>query len=379
MLSRKDFDELLKTDAEPAVSLYLPTEIAGREVRQGPIRLKNLLATAVERLAAYRRTAARDLLAPAEALVEDAAFWRHREAGLAIFLARGFCRNFALPMTVPEEAVVGPHFHIKPLLPVLEAPRQYWLLTVSAARARLYQGGRDGLAEYTPCRLPQGIDQVAAESEYQETHYAGPVRRGGLAKAQVLGDAPEEARKAELIELLRRTATAVERHVKGKQAPLILAAHPEVAGNFRRLANWPELLSDGIAENPDALTQPELQRRAEALIEQRTGAERQAMLDQLNALLGQGGGRATTRSDEIVKAARYGRVDRLFLAGDDHLWGRFDEPADRVVMRNDAAGDGDIDLLDYAALMTLRQGGGITLIDRAALPANSLAAAMLRY
>jgi hypothetical protein len=39
---------------------------------------------------------------------------------------------------------------------------------------------------------------------------------------------------------------------------------------------------------------------------------------------------------------------------------------------------GDIDLLDYAALMTLREGGSVTLVERSALPPPSLSAAILR-
>jgi hypothetical protein len=40
-------------DARPADSIYLPTHIAGREIPQDPIRLKNLLSSAEERLACH--------------------------------------------------------------------------------------------------------------------------------------------------------------------------------------------------------------------------------------------------------------------------------------------------------------------------------------
>ena len=121
MFSRSDLDELVAMDAQPAVSLYLPTHIAGREIRQDPIRLKNLLSAAAERLAAtLRRPEIEDLLGPAESLVGDEDFWRHQEQGLAVFLAPGFNRVHKLPTPVPEEAFLGDHFHIKPLLPLLD-------------------------------------------------------------------------------------------------------------------------------------------------------------------------------------------------------------------------------------------------------------------
>jgi hypothetical protein len=129
-------------------------------------------------------------------------------------------------------------------------------------------------------------------------------------------------------------------------------------------------------ENPEALTNEELHRRAYALVEQGQIAARNTALERLNARLSTG--KASTKPEEIVKAARYARVDTLFLSGDEHLWGIFDEVRDRVEAHCAAAED-DIDLFDYAALMTLRHGGSVIVVDGAALPPPGLSAAILRY
>jgi hypothetical protein len=371
-------DELVASEAQPALSLYLPTHSAGREIRQDPIRLKNLLARAGEQLAATRRgPAIEELLAPAARLVEDDAFWQHQQQGLAIFLAPGFARIHALPIAVAEELVLGTHFHIKPLLPLTEDGGRFWLLTISARRTRLYRGSRAQLRETTGLDLPQDVAAIRGESEYQEGYNAAPAgRHGGLAKAQAFGPAPDEMRKTELVELLHRVAAAVEPEIKRNPAPLILAASPEIRGHFREIAGWKELLSDGIDENPDALREEELHRAAYALMDERRRRARAAAVERLNSRLGTG--QAATKPADIVRAARYARIDTLFLCGDEHLWGRFDEGADRIVAHQSPLA-GDTDLLDYAALMTLRQGGRVMLVDRRALPPPGLAAAILRY
>ena len=378
MFSRSDLDELAAMDARPAVSIYLPTHVAGREIRQDPIRLKNLLSSAAEQLAAtWRRPEIEDFLGPAESLVGDEEFWRHQQQGLAVFLAPDFHRIHKLPIPVPEESLLGDHFHIKPLLPLLEDAGSFWLLTISAKHTRLYQGSRWEFSENKEIDLPQGVGKIRGMTDYEETHYASPVgRRGGLAKAQSFGDDPDQVRKEELLEFLHRIVPPVEPLIKRSPVPVIVAADPEIQGHFREIAGWKEIQPDGITENPDALSEGELHRRAYALVEPKLADARAAALDRLNALLP--AGKATTKPEEIVKAARYARVDTLFLAGDDHLWGWFDQLEDRVVAHGSAA-DGDIDLLDFAALMTLRHGGSVMLVSREALPPPGVSAAILRY
>src|SRR5947207_2267843 len=384
MLFRNDLDELLAYDQYPAVSVYLPTHSAGREVRQDAIRLRNLLSDAAKRLGAAGKRApeVEALLQPARKLVDDEEFWRYQEQGLAVFIGAGFDRVHKLPIAVPEELAIANHFCIKPLLPLLDPVGSFWVLTLSAGRTRLYQGSHWTFAEVTGLDLPQGLAEIWGETEYQEAHKATPMGRpqrgpAGLSKAQALGEAPEELHKTQLIELLRRIAAAVEPIIKRQPAPVILAAEPKIHGHFRELAKWKELLPEGILEFPDAMPAEELHRKACAVfapLEEQTRAD---ALSRLQSLLGNGG-KATTRTEEIVKAARYGRVNRLFLCDGQPLWGFFDERGDRVVAHREPA-EGDDDLLDYAALMTLRQGGNVTLVDRTQLPPAGPAAAILRY
>jgi hypothetical protein len=121
----------------------------------------------------------------------------------------------------------------------------------------------------------------------------------------------------------------------------------------------------------------DLHRKAWAVCAPLEEQNRAEALDRLRSLLGNRG-KATTETEEIVKGARYGRIDRLFLSDGQKLWGFFNESEDRVVAHPEPI-EGDDDLLDYAALMTLRQGGNVTLVDRIQLPPDRPAAALPRY
>jgi hypothetical protein len=383
MFLRSDLDELLACDSAPAVSIYLPTHQAGREIRQDAIRLRNLLSTAAKRLGPERRgpDIAR-LLDPAQRLVVDESFWRHQDRGLALFLAPDFDRVHKLPIEVAEALTVGPRFHIKPLLPLVDPAAWFWVLAVTAGRTRLFQASRWSFDEFRVPGLPQGVQAILDESVYEEAYNAAPTGRQrsarGLAKAQSFGPAPDELHKDQLIEFLRRVAAAIEPVMRSQPAPLVLAAQPEVQGHLREFLRYKELLPEGIQENPDAMPPEELHHKAWRLLEPHLDKDRADALGRLNGLLGTGDGRATTNPEEIVKSAHYGRVEQLFLGRGETLWGRFIEAQDRIEGHGTPA-EGDEDLFDYAARMTLRQAGAVTLVDRAQLPPNGAAAAILRY
>ena len=80
MFTRSDLNALMEAAPPLGVSIFLPTHVRGREIRQDPIRLKNLAAEAREKLGAagVGPAEADALLAPAMALVDDYVFWQHQ-------------------------------------------------------------------------------------------------------------------------------------------------------------------------------------------------------------------------------------------------------------------------------------------------------------
>jgi len=386
MFTREELRELMAAETERAVSIFMPTAIAGREVRQNAIRFKNLVDEAKAKLVAggLRQPAANELLAPALQLTGDELFWRNQAAGLAVFAAPGIFRRFEIPQALAEEVVVGRHFHLKPLLPVVSGDGTFFVVALSAARARLFEGTKHRLAENTEIDLPGGVEEIAAETDYENTLNMAPAARtrggtpGGIPKTHNFGEDPEEQRKVQLIEYLRRAATCIESFLGGRGEPVVLAARSEIQGNFRALARQMNIVEPVLELNPDAFAPEELHRRAWAVVEPLFQTSRNEALDRFRSLLGTGDGKAATKPEEIVKAARYGRVDTLFVAADDHLWGRFDEAGDRIVAHGSAQAE-DEDLLDYAAIQTYLQGGAVNVLPKQELPANGPIAAILRY
>src|SRR5687767_13200479 len=104
IITTENLRELTLLPGGMSVSIYLPTTPIGREARQGPISLKNLLREAEQKLTegGLRGPEAMDLLAPAESLLTDDEFWGHQSSGLALFLSTAGIRYYRLPQHFEE-------------------------------------------------------------------------------------------------------------------------------------------------------------------------------------------------------------------------------------------------------------------------------------
>jgi hypothetical protein len=385
MFTRSDLTTLMEAAPPLGVSIFLPTHVLGRETRQDPIRLKNLAAEAREKLgtAGVQPAEAEALLAPAAALVDDYGFWQHQDQGLALFLWDGGMRRHKVPITLAERVVVGPGFHVKPLLPVLAQDGAFLVLTITADTVRLFDASRFSMVEDDEADLPRGLDEVTGGPDYENPVQAAPVARPhtgsiNIGNAQVYGDSPEDWRKARTVEFVRRTAAALESHLASERIPVVVAADAEIGGHFQKLTTLGPLLAGVIEINPEALDGRDLHASAYAVVRPRFDGDRRGAVERFAALSGSGDARAATRVEDVVKAAHHGRIDTLLLAEGAHLRGRFDEAADKVTIADGPAETGE-DLLDTAAVRTLRHSGSVYLLPRDEMPDAGTAAAILRY
>ena len=144
----------------------MPTHSTGKEVRQDPIRLKNLLADARSKLlaAGLSEGDADTTLGPVTALLEDRDFWQHQGSGLALFIDENQTSEYRVPLALEERVVVGRRFHVTPLLPVLAADGHFSVLTITAEKATLFDASRYELAEDRAAGLP---DRALVENDYE--------------------------------------------------------------------------------------------------------------------------------------------------------------------------------------------------------------------
>ena len=386
MFSRMELNELMSAEIPVGVSLYLPTHVKGRDVRQDPIRLKNLVDTALERLVDFglRRTEAEEILAPAEELIPKEEFWRHQDHGLALFLAPGFSRVHQLPTEVEELALVGHRFHVKPLLPLFAADGQFFILTLTAKQARLYHGTKYRLAEVDfpliPQRASEAVGSAGRPPEPQADIAARPQSGipAGAIQPATEAEGPGEMWNTQLTGYLSQLENAVQESLAGETAPVVLVAEPEMDGQFRRITGIRNILEQGIHHNPEAMSPEQLHEQAYAIVKPLFEQGMHQAVDHVKSLLGTANPKGSTKPSEIVKGATDSRVDSLLLANGASLWGRVTEQGEITAAHAERSKD-DEDLTDFAAVKTLQQGGKVYHIAPEEMPPGTVMAAVFRW
>lgn len=376
-MSVDELATLMTPVSPPAVSIYLPTHRAVPDTRQDPIRFKNLLRAAEGQVlaAGTRGPEARALLAPAFDLLLDSHFWQHQQEGLAVFVAPGIFRRYRVPSQLDEMVVVSHRFHLKPLVPLVTGNSTFFLLALSQNQVRFFEGTRDTLGEIDLEGLPPSLAEALKYDDPQKQlqyHTSGP---GRAAMFHGHGAGIDE-HKDNLLRFFRHVDAGIENLLRGQRAPLVLAGVEYFFPIYREASRYPHILEDGIAGNPERLSDEILHRRAWSLVEPRFARVQEEAAARYRQLAGTG--KTSTDVARVVPAAHHGRVEVLFTARDAQQWGSYDSNADRVHLLPEAAADGQ-DLLDLAVVQALGRGAAVHVVDPPRMPEPAPVAAIFRY
>ncbi len=380
LFTMTELKALTEPQAGPCVSLYLPTHRVPSEIQQDRLRLKNLLKQAEEALLALglRRSEAGDLLGPAEKLLPETPFWKGQQDGLALFLAPDTLHSYILPLKVPELVVVSDRFHLKPLLSLL-TEGEFYILSLSQNEVRLYQASRFGASELVLENVPQSLAAALKydEPEKQLQFHTGAPKFTGERAAMFHGHGGgTDDAKSDLLRFCQQVNRGLHPLLRNEQAPLVLAGVDYLLPIYREANSYPHLLPEGVTGNPEGLSPEELRQAAWQVVEPYSLKARQEVAARYRELLGTG--RASHDLKEIVGAAYQGRVDSLFVAVGLQQWGAFDPGTHRLELFPEAA-PGAEDLLDFAAIHTLLQGGAVFSVTPDEVPDGPPAAAVFRF
>ncbi len=387
LLSISELKTLVESPQPPCVSLYMPMQKAGPEVRQNPIRFKNLIREIEERLDAMgiRHTEAVDFLQPAKEL-DEIEFWKNQAQGLAIFISSNFFRYYCLPIELPELVVVSYQFHLKPLLNLINDDGSFYILALSQKNVKFFQGTRYTFNQVEVENLPHSVEEVLLEEEIQK----GLQRRiatstGGSGNIFMhpggfhgQGNPDLDKHQEDILQFCYAVDNALHETLREEKSPLVLAGVDYLFPIYQQANSYPHLLESGITGNPEVLKLRELHDEAWQIVQPLFYQDKNTAIALYQQLAGEGNSRASSDIQEIVAAAYYQKVDTLFVPIGWQIWGKFDPETMNVDVHPEPELD-DEDMLDFAAIHSLLNGGRVYTIKPEEMPNSAPVAAIFRY
>ncbi len=371
-----------------ALSIHMPAFVAGQRAEQNPIRFKNLVSQAENQLSdsGMGTGEIETYLKPVTDLLTDEPFWQQQAQSLSVFMDASSLHIFRLPNGVEELVTVGDHFQITPLIPIAEGNGVYLLLAIDQDRPWIFRGSKFTFERIDELDLPESLQEMFDQYFEFHSHLSFhtktatpnpdlPAQRGGRFFNQGGGD--DMDKKAEIINFFHRFDEALMDYLSSQDAPLVLAGAEFLHHLYRQANTYPNLLDEGITKKVDQMAEDDLHELSWNLVKSRFAADVDQAVQTYQQLAAKKKS-AANQLEEIVPAAYYQRVHTLFAAKEAHIWGKFDPQHDRFEKETGPTANNE-DLINLAALHTLKNGADVFILPEGSMPNASAIAAILRY
>ena len=315
MFTHAELETATRSAGKPKISVFLPTAPHSAQTTDAALHLAGLRKDALALLQqnGMNEQDALALVEPLNRLVNDREFWQHQSHGLAILCNPEGVTTFSCDIELEPQVRVGESFDVLPILAHLTAEGPFYVLALSEAQVTLYRSNRAGLTAMTAEELPQRIDDVLAEDDYQNPMFASPPARpnvgtANISHAQVYGDAPPELKKTLRERYALQVAKAVDQVTKQNPAPTVLFADEELAGLITPRFTFAHVYTT----HPVSLSEHELHTLAHAALAEHFDQNRQETLKRFEMQRGRGENVATD-VQEVARAAGEGRIESLVV------------------------------------------------------------------
>lgn len=358
MITRHDLKELQSLVKVPALSILLPTYRNFPDNKKDPIRVRNLVGEATERLSQeFSNRDIAPLLQRLEDLVNEI-HYPHTLDGLALYVSHDFARLFYLPFPVPERIVIDQTFATRDLVYGLHRAQRYWVLLLSQSSTRLLAGTGETLEEVLDSNFPMQMTGPGAttalppevDSSYMDDRHRRFFQQVDQAFADYAGD---------------------------DSLPLIVGGVVRQISFFQEVSQYTPLIAGTLTGNFDKATVSDLVPQVWPIVQEVRENQRADALQTLEDAISQQ--RVVSTVEEVWRLAQEGRGNLLLVEKDYHIPAVVTENGGLEIVSE--AGGVEImdDAVDEIIEIVLLKGGNVILMDNGSLAQHQHIALTLRY
>jgi hypothetical protein len=332
----------------PCVSIYLPLSGAPDGSEQARAMLASLERRATEDLRLLGASPD-SVLGPLRRYTTEPRPWPRHARGLGIFAARGSLVAHTVAHHVPTLALVGPRFHVRPMLGLPQGDGRFFILALTLDDARLLEADRAHAVRV-------GLSGLHVGDDSSRPHQPP------------MSEAKTRA-------WMRDVARRVDGHVGSTGAPLLLACSQSLFPIYRDLSRYDHIVDRPLAGDFTNDTDDAVGRAAWPGVEALFGKD---LADASRRFtVSEREGRSASGLRDVMSASRRGSVDTLYLRFGHAAWGHSDDEGSFREL--DVQVPGAEDLFDRAAILVLQGGGRVLEFLNVQMPTADPIAAALRY
>ncbi len=361
-MNRHDVHLVQQIVGYPCVSITLPTHRIAPENRQDPVRVKNLVREAANRLTEeFPKREIEPLLLRLEKLA-DSIDYNVLLDGLVLYANQDFSQSFMLPFSIPERVIVDDTFLTRDLVHALNHSIRYWVLSLSEKPTRLYEGVGNHLVEIQSEGFPmehvmpggskslpggKGINKSAYRDEYHRKFF-------------------------------RQVDAALKTFMDADRLPLIVVGVDRYHAFFNEVTRYSDLIFGQITGNHDKTSAFELSKLVWPLVETWLAEQQQQALGELGKAVSDR--KVATEISDVWRKAVGGLGHHLLVEENFEYPARLDEESQNLTPAEDVTAPDVIDdAVDEIIEFVISMGGKVTFLKDGQLEDHQRMALILRY
>lgn len=376
---KETITQLSKSSTSNSVTIYLATHRPGTDYSgdKNRIKLKNQIKE-VKRTLIQRGMKENDVnqyLEPLYNLEQNTVFLKNLWDGLVVFLSENTYEYFIMSEIFDDLVYVGDEFYLLPLLKPLGENMDFYILSLALQGVTLYEANRFSIEKMDVADfLPQNLEN-AIGFDYKNRIFQHRASISGNGKAMYHGHVRgEEERKKDIQKFLRYVDQGVNKVLKGKSKPLIVASVDYIFSFYKAITAYKNVHDKNISESPENEKPEALQERAWDYIQQRITDKIMEAKKQFDE--------SKSKSfvvENIIPEVNIGKVDTLFVNKNEHIWGKYLKQENKAIIHDEKEAD-DMELINWSAIHTYLNNGKVYILEPEEMPVkNRPLNALYRY
>jgi hypothetical protein len=381
-ITAKELSTIAEKSGELCVSLSVPVDPLTSDPKVNSIAFKNAATQALQQLENdhKRSETYQTLLKVSKKLQENPLFWKEQSKGFILYVVGSWSKSMSLPVEVLELQLVADHLYIISLIATQITQNDFYVLELDKEQTCMWWGNSQEIKQITVPDLPESIEEVTGTevNERNLQFHTGTTGSNGSARpAAYHGSSSWKDDKDRYLErFLHAVNQSVTNFLEPGSPPVLISGTEELVVLFKRISTIKNLGNQDLHKVVDSPHKVKnLHELAMQVMEKTVEREKKAIATAFQETVPE---YKTTDLTTVLIQAYQGKIDTLILQENTQVWGSFD-PTTLTVNINTDSGKTSYDLLNLAAVLTVRSSGKVLLLPKTDMPELAKAAAVLRY